>query len=367
MSFKALNLASAWLSALALVLVALIFGAPTGTAAAKRGAPQRPPPRPLYWGAQIGDQLTGEQAPWDMNAIYKFEHMVGKTVSLLSFSTPFAECSTPPCRLSSFPTTPMQDLRNHGAIPFLNWSSSASPESADQQPYRLAAIIDGSLDSYIRGFAESARKWRHPFFLRFDWEMNGFWFPWSEGLNGNQSGEFVTAWRHVHDIFAEVGATNATWVWCPNVDFTRELLTLKSQYPGDDYVDWTCLDGFNWGKRQHSAGWQTFNEVFSETYRRVLKIAPGKPLVIGETASNEVGGSKPQWIRNLLRIVPSRYRKVRGMIWFDVDDRNTHWPVESSRKSLDAFSQGIRRRPYRPSLFGGINTSPIRPLTWAKG
>jgi hypothetical protein len=24
----------------------------------------------IYWGAQIGDQLTGEQAPWDMSAVY---------------------------------------------------------------------------------------------------------------------------------------------------------------------------------------------------------------------------------------------------------------------------------------------------------
>ncbi len=35
------------------------------------------------------------------------------------------------------------------------------------------------------------------------------------GVNGDQPGEFVAAWRHVHDIFTSVGATNATWVWCP--------------------------------------------------------------------------------------------------------------------------------------------------------
>ena len=79
-------------------------------------------------------------------------------------------------------------------------------------------MIAGTHDAYIREFAEDARDWGHPFFLRFNWEMNGNWFPWSEGVNGNQPGEYVAAWRHVHDIFTEVGATNATWVWCPNVD-----------------------------------------------------------------------------------------------------------------------------------------------------
>ena len=79
-------------------------------------------------------------------------------------------------------------------------------------------MIAGRYDEYIREFAEEARAWGHPFFLRFNWEMNGDWFPWSEGVNGNPSGEYVAAWRHVHDIFAAVGATNVTWVWCPFVD-----------------------------------------------------------------------------------------------------------------------------------------------------
>jgi beta-mannanase len=168
----------------------------------------------------------------------------------------------------------------------------------------------------------------------------------------------------VHDIFTSVGATNATWVWCPNVDFTRKLIPLNKVYPGAAYVDWTCLDGFNWGKRADSAGWQTFNQVFHETYKRVLKIAPGKPMVLAEVASNEKGGSKPAWIANMLREV-TRYRKIRGLIWFDVKDRNTHWPLESSSKTSRAFAKGIQRTVFRPNEFGGLTTSsPIPPPSW---
>ncbi|HEY5977843.1 MAG TPA: glycosyl hydrolase [Solirubrobacterales bacterium] len=346
----------------ALVLVALaamLFAALPSAASAKA------PPKPLYWGAQIGSQLTGEAAPWDMNAVYKFEHMVDKRMSIVSFSSPFAECSSEGhCNFINFPFTPLEDVRNHDSVPFFSWSSSATPEESDQSPYRLEHIINGSLDPYLRKFAESARIWSHPFFIRFNWEMNGFWFPWSEGLNGNKPGEFVAAWRHIHDIFTAVGAENVSWVWCPNVDFTRKLIPLKKVYPGDEYVDWTCMDGFNWGKRQDSAGWQSFNEVFSETYQRIRKIAPHKPMVLGEVASNENGGSKAAWIRNMLRIVPSRYRKIRALIWFDVIDRNTNWPVETSKASIKAFANGIRRRPFRPNLFGDISASPIPPLSW---
>jgi hypothetical protein len=327
-------------------------------------AQAKQPPPPLYWGAQIGDQLTGEAAPWDLGALHSFEATAGKSLSLVSFASPFAECSSAQCTFINFPLTPMENARNYGAIPFFSWSSSATPEDSHQRYFRLANIINGTLDPYIRQFAESAREWGHPFFMRFDWEMNGFWFPWSEGVNGNKAGEFVAAWRHVHDIFRAVGADNATWAWCPNVDFTRKLIPLNKVYPGSAYVDWTCLDGFNWGKRADSAGWQSFNRVFHETYKRVLKLAPNKPMMLGEVASNEIGGSKSKWISNMLKTVPT-YRKIRGLIWFDVKDRNTHWPLESSSKASNAFAKGIQRSIYRPNEFAGLTTrSPIPPPTW---
>ncbi len=342
-------------SFLALAALLLASAAPAGAKA---------PPQPLYWGAQIGDQLTGEAAPWDMNALTAFEGLARKPLSLVSFSAPFAECDGSDCTFINFPLTPIENARNYGAVPIFSWSSSSTPESGPQRPWKLSKIVDGSLDPYIRKFAESAKEWGHPFFLRFDWEMNGFWFPWSEGVNGNKKGEFVAAWRHIHTIFTTIGATNATWVWCPNVDFTRKLIPLKRVYPGDSYVDWTCLDGFNWGKRPDSAGWQTFNKVFHETYKRVSKIAPHKPMLLGEVASNEKGGSKPAWIKNMLREVP-RYRKVRGLVWFDVKDRNTHWPLESSTRSSAAFAKGIQRTVYRPNEFGGLAVGgPIGPPSW---
>jgi hypothetical protein len=322
------------------------------------------PVAPLYWGAQVGNQLTGEAAPWDMQALFDFEHLANRQVSISSFSSPFAECSGSHCSFINFPETPLNNVRNHGAIPLFSWNSSAIPETANQRPFRLARVIDGSFDPFIRQFAEAARKWRHPFFLRFNWEMNGFWFPWSEGVNGNKPGEYVAAWRHVHDIFTSVGATNVSWVWCPNVDFTRKLIPLHTVYPGNRYVDWTCLDGFNWGKRHDSAGWQNFNQIFHETYKRILRIAPDKPMMLGEVASNEIGGSKPAWIRQLLNIVPNKYRKIRALIWFDIKDRNTHWPIESSHKATRAFAQGIQRSVFRPNEFGDIHESPIPPPSW---
>jgi hypothetical protein len=327
---------------------------------------QAKPAKPLYWGAVIGKQLTGEAPPWDLNALYKFENIAHKGASLLAFSSPFADCSLRPCSYFYFPTKGMETLRQLGTIPMLNWASQSvpSPVSLKEPAFQLSDVIAGAYDEYIREFAEQVREWGHPFFLRFDQEMNGFWFPWNEGVNGNKSGEFVAAWRHVHDIFTEVGATNASWVWCPNVDFTGKLTPLKSQYPGAAYVDWTCLDGFNWGETPNSKGWMSFEGIFRSTYNRVLKIAPEKPMLIAEVASEERGGSKARWIRNTLRAIPTRFPRIGGVIWFEENDRGMGWPIESSGAARRAFARSISRPVYRPNEFGGIETSPIPPLAW---
>ncbi len=344
---------------LAIVVVAAVacagLLAPAGAAAGGKKA------KPLYWGAVIGDQLTGTAAPWDMGAVEGFEGNAGKGISLLAFSSPFADCTDSPCTNFQFPFVAMENLREHGTIPLLSWASQSVPANLREPAYKLSAIIHGRQDPYIREFAEEAKEWGHPFFLRFDAEMNGFWFPWSEGVNGNKRGEFVAAWRHVHRIFTSVGATNATWVWCPNVDFTRKLAPLERLYPGNKFVDWTCLDGFNWGKTWNSAGWQSFDQIFKSTYQRVVKVARHKPMMVGETASEEKGGSKAKWIRNLLNVIPKRYPKLRALIWFDERDQGMNWPIESSRAATRAFAKGIRRSIYRPNAFSQLPFGPIRP------
>ncbi|MEK6276833.1 MAG: glycosyl hydrolase [Actinomycetota bacterium] len=322
-------------------------------------------PRKLYWGAHIGDQLTGTAAPYDMGAVSKFAAIAGKGLSMVGVSAAFADCSSSPCTFYGFPTTLMEDVRQYGAIPFFTWASQATPPGGLSQPnFQLSDVISGKHDAYIRSFAAGAKSWGHPFFLRFNPEMNGNWFSWSERRNGNRRGESVAAWRHVHDIFTSVGATNATWVWCPNVNISDDSAlqhNLRALYPGRKYVDWTCLDGFNWGLRAGSPGWLSFKQIFRRTYRRVIKIAPTKPMVLGEVASSDSGGSKAAWIRNMLRTIPNKYRKIRGIIWNDVHDRDTNWPIETSRSATRAFRRGIGRRVYQPSRFANLAASPIRP------
>jgi hypothetical protein len=321
------------------------------------------PAQPLYWGATIGNHLTGDQAPWDMNAVTQFEGEAGKSASMVQFFQPFAQCGGSGCSFYSFPTTPMDDIRAHGSIPVLSWSSQSIPSNLNEPDFQLSDVISGRYDSYIAEFADEAREWNHPFFLRFNWEMNGSWFPWAEGVNGNAAGESAAAWRHVHDIFAAAGATNVSWVWCPFVDPGGSLTDLGSLYPGDAYVDWTGLDGYNWGTNPASPrGWRTFDQLFRRTYDEIVEdVAPGKPMMLAEVGSSELGGSKADWIRDALTRVPTEYQQIRALLWFDKFDDNMDWPIETSAPATTAFAEGVQQPAYVGAGYGGLAGGAIAP------
>jgi hypothetical protein len=357
-----------------LVLGAIVTGSATAADASKASATKAtrtaraqsrtskgtPPGRSLYWGAWIGSQLTGNEAPWDTSAITAFEDEVGKKLSLVNFSSPWQDCSQSPCTFYNFDTKAMDAIRAAGAIPFFSWGSDALPFSVNEPNFSLANIIAGKFDVYITSWATAARGWGHPFFLRFDWEMNADYFPWSVGANGNTAAQYVQAWRHVHDIFTSLGATNVTWVWCPNVDPSGQYASLAGVYPGDSYVNWTGLDGYNWGSPS-----LTFDQLFQSTYNNlVTRVAPGKPVVIGETAATEKGGSKAAWITDLLGTeLPSAYPQIKAFLWFEKCDSGMDWPLETSSSAVAAFSAGISSSIYATNQFGSLGGGPIQPLS----
>jgi hypothetical protein len=322
------------------------------------------PTGPIYWGAWIGSQLTGDEAPWDMSAVAKFEGMAGKGASVINFSSPFADCNKNPCDYYEFPEGPMDLIRSHGSIPMFSWATQSTPAKLDQPDFQLSDTLEGRHDAYIREWAEDARDWGHPFFLRFNWEMNGEWFAWHEGVNGNQPGEAVAVWRHVHDIFASVGADNVTWVWCPNIDPFDQMHSLESQYPGDEYVDWTGLDGYNWGTNPARPDkWRSFDDLYRETYDEITTtIAPGKPLIISEIGSTEHGGSKAAWITDAIQSVTTEYPQVRGFLWFEKHDDGMDWPIETSPSSAAAFAAGIQHPAFAANSFGSAVGGPVAPV-----
>jgi beta-mannanase len=199
--------------------------------------------------------------------------------------------------------------------------------------------VAGDHDALVRERAADARALGVPFFLRWGHEMNGNWYPWDGFHNGAAAGGpalYVQAYRHVHDLFVEEGAENAVWVLCPNVTSVppEPWNDWQSYYPGDEYVDWLCTDGYNWGTVQTWSSWQSFSSVMGPIIPSLASF--GKPVLIAETSSTEEGGDKGAWIDGIVPALASEFPAVRGLVWFHVN-KETDWRIDSSPGSLAAF------------------------------
>jgi beta-mannanase len=171
------------------------------------------------------------------------------------------------------------------------------------------------------------------------YEMNGWWAPWCASVNGNSAAEFLAAWRHIVDIARAKGATNIRWIWAPNVDNDGLGVPFAELYPGDDYVDWVGLDGFNRGTSWTSTTWVGLHRIFDGSIARLRELTD-KPLLIAETGSSEEGGEKAAWIRSLADI-PAEFPEVRAIVWFSKNETSLgiDWRVNSSEEALAAFRE----------------------------
>jgi autotransporter-associated beta strand protein len=297
----------------------------------------------------------------DWQAVTNFVSNAQKDVSIINnfdeWTTDSSSSGT-----KAFPTTEMNNIRSHGSIPMFTWMPQ-NGSLITTQSLTLVEIINGDYDTYITNWATSAKNWGHPFFLRFAHEMNGNWYPWSPGVNGNTSAQFVQMWRHVHDIFTQVGAMNATWVWCVNTVYSGST-PIAGLYPGDNYVDWIALDGYN----RLANPWQDFSSIAAATVTQLTNIAPGKPIMVAETGCNQTNNpteTKAQWFLNVLtNYLPVVQPRIKAWVYFNSTNTSdgNDWRITVPASAVTGYQNGIALSYYDTNQYGAISASPIQPL-----
>ncbi|HEX8646254.1 MAG TPA: glycosyl hydrolase [Thermoleophilaceae bacterium] len=211
-----------------------------------------------------------------------------------------------------------------GGLPLVTWEPHGRS---------LRGIARGDDDAYLRTSARQAAAFGKPVLVRFAHEMNGDWYSWGKGVNGNTAGDYIAAWRHVVRLFRNENVSNVKFVWAPNTG------SFTSFWPGDEYVDFLGLDGYNWGAKWNN--WESFEQVFDSSYRSITGLSR-KPLIITEFGSNQAGGDKPAWVRHALsRGVAARYPQMRALVYFDNVQDGGDWRVDSSPASLSAFRSAL--------------------------
>lgn len=227
------------------------------------------------------------------------------------------------------PTRTLQRIHEVGALPAITWEPWHPADGADQPRYALERIAAGDFDAYIMRWAKAAASFSKPMQIRFGHEMNGTWYPWSVGRNGNSATDYKKAYRHVHGMFIEAGAANVQWVWSIDSASKRpeRLNNAVDYYPGDQYVDLVGIDGYNGGPT--GATWDSPEELFAGAIDVATSVAPDKPVWIYETGSGDRLGDKAQWIADLFAYLERT--RVTGLLWFNFDKPGEqNWLIDSS-------------------------------------
>jgi mannan endo-1,4-beta-mannosidase len=264
-----------------------------------------------------------------------------------------------------FDATAAKAMWKDGAMPFVD---------TEPKERTLQGIVAGKYDYEIRRYAGQIRDSGVPVAYSFGHEFNGWWYTWgyctkSKGLTApkaagkpvglacqgdalkNTPQDFANAWKHVHDVFEEVGATNVIWVWSPNAAQADDMPNLKQFYPGPGYVDWIGVSGYmTYGSAVADATPNPDivvgkNGVFYDLVRQLKTFAPTTPIIIAETGSD----AKKRKVSDIQSLIGTSLKQPQliGFVWFDVDKKedagNTvNYAINSSPKAWNAWKTAIR-------------------------
>jgi len=208
----------------------------------------------------------------------------------------------------------------YGAIPMISWHCGEPNEH----------VAAGGADPLITRFAEQMKAYGGPVLLRWYWEANLHLFPecLGPGTPDERAQRYVEAFRHIADVFDEVGATNVAFVWAPSAG--AWAFPMETYYPGDQHVDWIGVDGYD--RLEDPGG---FAEVFDSWYR--LFVDRGKPMIVTETGATS---KQPDFFREIGVAVPVAYPQLKAIVYFDAVGSLLDWRLGSDGgEGLEAFAE----------------------------
>ncbi|MDF3140759.1 MULTISPECIES: glycosyl hydrolase [unclassified Streptomyces] len=261
-------------------------------------------PGKKYFGAAV------DGAPISMKGVDTYTKMVGKQPNLIEYYAAWGD---------GFDATGVRNAWREGAMTLMSWEPFDTP---------IADIAAGKSDAYIKEYATAVRKLNLPVVISFADEFNGHWEKW--GTKNVTPKDYVAAWRHLHETFIDVGASNVIWAWSPNIVNPVKSVKLKPYYPGDAYVDWVGLIGY-WTIAEDNA----FDSVFGAT-RDQVRTFTKKPMILLETAAM-AGERRRADIRNLFAGVAAD-DDMLGFVWFNHKKR-ADWRLEASPLALKEFKR----------------------------
>jgi hypothetical protein len=227
------------------------------------------------------------------------------------------------------PTTSDYQLTAHGATLMVSW---ATPDTRE--------ITSGRDDTELIAWAHRFASFGRPILLRMRWEMdrpNLRATMWS-------GADFIAAWKHMRAIFEAQHVTNISWVWCPTATgFING--SAPAFYPGDNEVDWTCVDVYS----------STELQPLAQLLQPFLAWAAGhpKPIVIGEfgVANAYSPAERSAWLQAAARVFRAD-PQIKAVSYFDSDPAGSlptgGFALPPDSPPLQAFAAMARTSYFNP-------------------
>lgn len=330
------------------LVVILVTALPLASAArtAHANAPltlgkYEPPGDKVYHGAGLPDTWSESGLANQMRA---YQAASGKKLSVITwFASVYEMGKMTSWRQSYAPV--MARVKRVGAYSLIKFSTQDYAYNQTKRMATMPQIASGAWDAYFVEAALAVKEFGGPIFISINHEMNGTWYPYSEGYpgSGHRAADFVNAWRRIVAIFRQQGASNAAFVWAPNVPDVGPV-PFTSYYPGDDVVDWIGPSFYS-GNRI---------EAMDTLYRTY---AAKKPFFITEWAT---APEKSQyyvgypgdsvWVAQVFAALQKRYPRVKAISWFNWDKDDGNHRLERVPDQARAYAADIAHPRYMDRL-----------------
>ncbi|MDO9085565.1 MAG: glycosyl hydrolase [Anaerolineaceae bacterium] len=218
----------------------------------------------------------------------------------------------------------LESLWQDGYVSFINLGSRST----------IAEITNGTRDKEIGNVARFYKAWidqgegRKALIAPLQ-EMNGVF-----NSNGDTwttyAGDpvkFIQAYKKIQEIFFQNGVnlSDVWWTFAPN-GWSVAGHEFEKYYPGDDIVDVIGFSSYNYGYCFQGSTWETYKEMLEPYINRMETMAPGKPIIIAETATTSMfanstpnDNAKDQWLIDTYNYLAEK-QSVVGVYYFSFSE-----------------------------------------------
>lgn len=301
------------------------------------------PPRSVYLGAWVGGFWDSKTKTLNTDILKDFENTLNKKVALANIYSEWEYLSNKNLLVY------LNTISINGWVPIVSSNPSFTSSCPKKDKSLYETIASGECDDFLKSVGKNLRSYNKPLFLRFAWEMNLPDMYWSVDRVNSTPQDFINAWRRFHDILRDENANNVIWVLSFNTS-SPKTIPYANLYPGDEYVDWVAIDGYNWGDAQDWSRWTSFNGVFRQSYGELLNITD-KPVMLSEVNSAPTGGDKSKWLEDMLiKQIPDEYPNIKAIVFFNENKstgENVDWRIEKSKNYVSAVQNGLKVEMYK--------------------